>query len=630
MKTAGKIAAWVMLGCASTEGLAAPLVVPDGHAVEAYVTGLRGPIAMAFSPGGGFGHQGELFVADVWTTMGTIYRVPRKGEKVVFAGNVAGGAVAMAFPPPGSKFGPFLYVLAHGPPLWRYDAKGVAKKLGDTSGHCLGLSFGPGGSWGEDLFCLDSARNADVGEGVCRWTPDGKMTRMVDRLREDLAGMAFGPGGGFGTDLYLCFADWAGGGSWPRKEDAGIYRMGPDGKPRLFVKRPDFKRTIAIAFDSTWNFRGSMFVTDYSVGTIFEIDPDGKISTFLTGLSKPSPQWEWASGDIAFGPDGAMYVLDSGRGTVWRIAFKGPLARRSDRDVVVLARRGAVVGTLSERAYTLDTILGRLKLPAERVVGMVAGPADRARFVLSDGQRVSAKIPDGALTIKLPDGTTREIPFRDIQRWSYRISARRPFRAGPDGPALQLQSGDLLAYDPNTFRLVIPTAAGPQALPASRLLRVQLTAAPKPGARLWFANGSIVRWPVLSGHFRPRLAPKKKLSLTAHGVDLRFSTAPRDPGPMIRMTLTQGDVLVGRLAAESVKFQSLYGDVVLKLSDFRTLGPSKTRPGMLSVTLTNGSVLAGRLAPGKVPFELSQGPTLTIPAKRITGILPPGAKGTGK
>ena len=74
------LAVGVVLGlCGSLSG---EPTVPPGYFVEAYVTGLKNTNAIAFSPGGDFGYEGQLFVGDSRPDPGTIYRVPDSSSSI--------------------------------------------------------------------------------------------------------------------------------------------------------------------------------------------------------------------------------------------------------------------------------------------------------------------------------------------------------------------------------------------------------------------------------------------------------------------------------------------------------------------------------------------------------------------
>ncbi len=59
-------------------------IVPEGYYIEPYITGFANVNAIAFSPGGEFGYEGQLIAADSRPDPGTIYTVPQKGEKIFF------------------------------------------------------------------------------------------------------------------------------------------------------------------------------------------------------------------------------------------------------------------------------------------------------------------------------------------------------------------------------------------------------------------------------------------------------------------------------------------------------------------------------------------------------------------
>lgn len=57
---------------------------------------------------------------------------------------------------------------------------------------------------------------------------------------------------------------------------------------------------------------GRLYVTAGRAGTVIRVNREGRTETFLTGLVNPT--------GVAFGPDGALFVLEAGRSRVLRIA----------------------------------------------------------------------------------------------------------------------------------------------------------------------------------------------------------------------------------------------------------------------------------------------------------------------
>jgi glucose/arabinose dehydrogenase len=98
---------------------------------------------------------------------------------------------------------------------------------------------------------------------------------------------------------------------------ANIYRFVPGQAPT--VAWSGFTTVIDIAFDPD----GSLYVLEHSTGPVFfalpgrllKVAPDGTRTTVIAGLTRP--------GSVAVGPDGAVYVTNNstsiGTGEVLRI-----------------------------------------------------------------------------------------------------------------------------------------------------------------------------------------------------------------------------------------------------------------------------------------------------------------------
>ena len=613
MKTARQIIWWLAaLGLIPGGAGAKPPTVPEGYTIEAYVTKLVNPTAMAFSPGGKFGYEGELFVADSGAG-GRIYRAPRKGAKVVFVAKTTGAPLGMAFAPAGSKFAPYLYALHHGQDLKRYDSKGAAHAFGKAGQHSLVLAFAPGGKWGRDLYHLDSFGDTG-GDKVLRWTAEGKSVRVVGGLREDLLGIAFSPGKRFGDYLYLAFA------SWPSQSNA-IRRLGPDGKTSPFLTSPEFRRINVIAADTTWNFRGNLFVGDYMAGKIFEIDARGNVKTFLTGL-RQGQSWQWAGGDIVFGPDGAMYVADGGAQTIWRIAPNDLGLRRSPfADLVLLAGADPVKGTITNESFSVQTAYGLVKLPAEKVVGMTARKDRTVELLLVDGQVVCGKFPAGKLNIKLPDGASRQIATDRLKLWSFKISKARPRKIVSLLPAAVLRTGDHLAFDTKGSAFKLRTPGGVVALAAKDLLEIAGGKDDKAKHTVRFTNGSILRGTLEPAEITPALAGGRKLTLGREIVALRFSAEKSPVTWLTRVDLAGGDMLWGQIANEKLKFRTGDGLVEVRPADVKKLSMDGTGEGEADLALWSGKRLVGHLEAETIAFRISPGPKLAVAVKQIVGIV---------
>lgn len=283
----------------------------DGYRVEPYVTGLKNVNAIAFSPGGKFGYEDQLFVGDSRPDPGSIYRVPAPDEKIVFCRSATSEPRSFEFPPIGSSFEGYLYVTE----AWQletYAPDGTRKNFGRLYAYGLDLAFAPDERFRNNLF------HADMGGCAVReWTAEHAQSALIGNLPSYLiAGLAFGPGGDWGLDLYVACLKASG----PR-DSLAIRRVTPAGVMSNFAASDMFGSTNQLAFDDVGYFGCNLFVSDVEKDAIFEVQPDGQVSIFAQGFSfSKTPFHKFDSGDIVFGPDGAMYVADGGAGTVWRIA----------------------------------------------------------------------------------------------------------------------------------------------------------------------------------------------------------------------------------------------------------------------------------------------------------------------
>jgi hypothetical protein len=254
----------------------ATITVPDGYQTRVFATGI--PYASQIT----LGYDGHLFVSD--PTTNTIYKVDKtSGAVTIFAQSSSFVDPTGVTYSHNSSFGDFLYV---------------------SDGSAYG---GPGG-----VFKVDSAGKVSNFTGGA---PFGGPGTGPD-------GLTFGPGGNFGSDLYVTDDDatWTG-------NDGGIYRVSADGKITAFAKSTLMAVNDSIRFDEAGQYGGFLYVADLgtSLGKdsnegILQVDSSGNVTSFLKSSDIVDPC------DIVFHPSGApMYVVlcngqASGAGKIIEVA----------------------------------------------------------------------------------------------------------------------------------------------------------------------------------------------------------------------------------------------------------------------------------------------------------------------
>ncbi len=170
------------------------------------------PVGIAFSTGGSFGSY--MYVADYG--IGDIHRAASCGPTTPFA--TLPGPGAIAFPPPASAYGDFLYATtAFDGPISRVSSSGaVTTWLEFPSTY---IRFGPGGAWGTGLY---STGHEFENEGIVKISAAGVVTPFVtDFLVPEGFDWGFN-GDMFATDPIM----------------GEIYRIKPNGDKTLFATLP--------------------------------------------------------------------------------------------------------------------------------------------------------------------------------------------------------------------------------------------------------------------------------------------------------------------------------------------------------------------------------------------------------
>lgn len=628
----------------------AQLKVPPEYTAEAYVTGLANPCAIAVSPGGAFGPKGELFVSHGHAE-GVIVRVPGKGKVVPFAKCADHHSSYLAFAPEGSGFPPCLFSTENEGPgsqinciAW-YDARGRRTTL-----TCLGqmeqmtIAFAPGGKWGRDLYVVDSWGLDGDKESVRVVTPRGEISYLVSGMPENLKGMAFGPGGRWGDHLYLSFGDWAG-------EVGAVRRVDANGNVTDFVTGREKLGTgmlVALAFDTVGRFRRHLFVSSAGDNCLFEIDPDGNVSTFATGFDFEGLNTGSIScGDIVFAPDGAMFVADSGRGVIWRITRnRMGLWRDPSADTLVTADGEVLHGALSVEDLVLRTARGDVKLEAGRLVGLAATDGGDLRCLLADGQIVRGRPAGGGVRITPPGKEALHVPWSGLRQCSRRISDSHPgtfdlagrLVATRDGEELFFESGGLaldfrtpwgrVRLDPNEVLEVASVDgdsprpfAAPATMPVVRSGPSADDANSRPTHRVRFRNGTVLHGRLEGDRILLALSLGGRMEKPPGEVTRLCFARDSQPAPWLtRLQLADGDVLVGRMALKTLQFRTDSGVRETATNEVEQVSVDRAT-GRAVVRTWDGQELRARWETASIAFQIGAAAEVAVPAGSVVSLV---------
>ncbi|MBX9627665.1 MAG: hypothetical protein K2X82_27950, partial [Gemmataceae bacterium] len=310
-------------GNAAPEAIADPPVAEAGYRVTLAVS-VHAPTGLAYTAGD-TGFPAGLYVGSETGRAEQggddfIYRVAPDGAAELFATLLPeADPDALEFAPPGSAYGPYLYVAANnrdggrpgdqGGTIQRVTSSGVVtdfSPVGLPDGAApVALVVTAGGGFGEGIYVANATRppadivRVDLDGTVRPFLDDGLFTPFG----LELVSVAQGRGGRFGTDLY--FSDMAAGIN-------AIRRVSPAGVVTGEVARFDGQSTV-VAFGTGGVFGNDLYVAVSGENAIYRISPDGSKRVIASGFTL-------RGSDLEFAPDGrALYVSDFGANAVYAI-----------------------------------------------------------------------------------------------------------------------------------------------------------------------------------------------------------------------------------------------------------------------------------------------------------------------
>ncbi|MGB2820263.1 MAG: hypothetical protein WBF17_04735, partial [Phycisphaerae bacterium] len=292
------------------------------------------------------------------------------------------------------------------------------------------------------------------------------------------------------------------------------------------------------------------------------------------------------------------------------------LERAESADVVFNKNGDPIYGTIANESFSVQTLFGQMTVPSGEVIGMAsAGGEDEAfRILLAGGQIVAGRMPDDAkVRLTMPAGGALQVPFSDVRQCSYRISKDRPEDVAFAGPLMILRTGDRVAFQGESAELKLRTRYGLVPLAAKDLLNISLDNPGNAVHRVTFLNGS-----KLAGFLEPQKIPVTlrlgpKLAIDRHLVtSIQFAAEERPDATLDSVTLSNGDELFGRLAAEKLTLKTDYGPVALRPENIQAIAFSPTHLGRAALQLWDGSVLRGQCSADTLAFEITPGPIVSV------------------
>ena len=300
------------------------------------------------------------------------------------------------------------------------------------------------------------------------------------------------------------------------------------------------------------------------------------------------------------------------------------LPRNDKLDTVVLADRSELTGTITNDKFVIDSILGRLELPAAKVLGLGV-PADDDPYVEvvpADGQVIAGKLA-GPITLQVENGS-RQVFQPDKLNFvavGFRISNDRPVEVLFSRPLVVLRSGERLAFSAADLNCTLRSTYGDIKLDPAQLASVAIDASDGALHRVAFRNGS-----VLSG----LIAPDKLTFKLALGMPLEMSLSRisrMEFAPVVvpgagtwQVSMKNEDQLFGKLLDEQIVLQTDNGKITVGRDELAGAEFTDEAFRQVEVRLRSGKTYSGKLMNSSLKFKIESGPEITVPAAMILHI----------
>ncbi|MCP4377332.1 MAG: hypothetical protein GY794_14290 [bacterium] len=301
------------------------------------------------------------------------------------------------------------------------------------------------------------------------------------------------------------------------------------------------------------------------------------------------------------------------------------LPRHDEHDLIVQRGGNELLGTIKNTEYVIDTLQGKMTLPAARVVGLQAptGAGDRIKLGLIDGQVVVGKLTNGAVKLKLVNGNVMSLKVDKIDTAAYRVSPQRPEEIAFLRPMMVLRNGQQLFFKKTDADWGFHTQYGRITLRPEDITNLILDTPDGGLHRAIFSNGSVLSGLMVQEDLKLTLDLGPELAIKRYLVSKFIMPTKENTGSGLgELKLKNEDTLIGRIADESIKIRTANNDQVsVKGDDIASITvPEEASLGIMKVKLHNGTTVDGTLAGKTIAFQVTPGPKLDIYVGHIVQI----------
>ncbi len=320
------------------------------------------------------------------------------------------------------------------------------------------------------------------------------------------------------------------------------------------------------------------------------------------------------------------------------------LMRHQKHDIVVLRNGTQMIGKLGTEDYVLDTLWGKLTVPAAKVVGYqsLVGCGDWVKLGLVDGQVVAGRIDKTQRSFTLVNGNKLKLTSDRLDTAAYRLTPEKPDVTAIENAMIELRTGERLFFDLGDGGMdwEFISRYGSSKLNLADLNGIVLHDTDGGLHRAMFTNGSIIGGLLVADKLDLKLSlgfggkvdrhmvmsirnpdsdgDNEGIVTARPGVSASSRRATSSSAAMSEIIMNNGDILRGRLTHCKLILHTELGDITVDTRRIVQLAAIEGDTRRVEVKLSDGSTLRGTVRTSEFKFQITPGPTLSVPVGYIS------------